>query len=161
MANLCLMMSNLDSKTCVDILTSNYIGYMSYINKGLPYVIPITYFYSEKDSAIICYSGKGHKITSMRQNNQVALVVSDIESPELWQSVQVHGHYEELEGSTARVYLHDFSLGIKKIAFENEGRDMDFISEFSSKIYKDEIPIVFVIRIESMTGKIRSRLKMV
>lgn len=155
------MMTNLDSKSCIDILKSNYFGYLSYISQGVPYVIPITYFYSEKDNAIICYSGKGHKITAMRKNIEVALVVAEIESAQLWQSVQVHGKYEELEGSTARVYLHDFSLGVKKIAFENEGKDMDFISEFSSKIYKDEIPIVFVIRIDTINGKIRSRLKKV
>lgn len=36
-----------------------------------------------------------------------------------------------------------------------ELRDLDFISEFSAKIESDETPIVFVIEIEELTGKLR------
>jgi hypothetical protein len=67
----------------------------------------------------------------------------------------VHGTYEELEGSEAKSYLHDFSLGVKHLIQEKEQKSMDFISQFSSKISQDDIPIVFLIKIDDVTGKIR------
>ncbi|NNK40696.1 MAG: flavin mononucleotide-binding protein, partial [Winogradskyella sp.] len=67
----------------------------------------------------------------------------------------VLGTYEEIEGSSAKVYLHDFSLGIKDIIEKKEARDVDYISEFSSKIYADDIPIVFSIKIDKLIGKKR------
>jgi nitroimidazol reductase NimA-like FMN-containing flavoprotein (pyridoxamine 5'-phosphate oxidase superfamily) len=150
------MIKNLDFNRCSEVLKSNYIGYLSYISQNRPYAVPITYFYNEKDRYIICYSGNGHKIRAMRRHGSVSLAVSDIHSNSEWQSVIAHGLYNEIDGGTAKLYLHEFSLGIKEIVLKKEHRDLDYISEFSSRIYNEETPIVFLINIEDITGKSRS-----
>jgi len=149
------MRKNLDKDECKRILSNNYIGHLAYIYRKRPFVVPITYFYDENANVIICYSGEGHKISAMRKNNAVSMEVPEIESVNSWQSVQVEGVFEELEGSDAKAQLHGFSLGVKDLIIKKERRDLHFISEFSSKIYKDDIPIVFRIRIEEISGKKR------
>ncbi|WP_299521399.1 pyridoxamine 5'-phosphate oxidase family protein [Winogradskyella sp.] len=150
------MIKSLDYKRCSDVLTNNYIGYLSYISNNRPYSIPITFFYNEKEKYIICYSGNGHKIDAMRRQPSVSLAVADIYANNQWQSVLAHGQYNEIDGGTAKLYLHEFSLGIKDIILKKEHKDLDYISEFSSKIYNQETPIVFLIKIEDMTGKMRA-----
>ncbi|MDG5492187.1 pyridoxamine 5'-phosphate oxidase family protein [Psychroserpens sp. SPM9] len=147
------MIKNLTSKDCDFILSHNYIGYLSYIYLDKPYTVPITYFF--KDNTIICYSSNGHKINAMRKHPQVSLQVASIDTVSEWKSVLVHGVYKEIEGSEAKALLHEFSLGIKDIIMTIEQKDLDYISEFSAKIYKEETPIVFIIDIEGMTGKLR------
>ncbi|MCK8479502.1 pyridoxamine 5'-phosphate oxidase family protein [Psychroserpens algicola] len=147
------MIINLKSKDCDYILSHNYIGYLSYIYLNKPYVVPITYFF--KDNSIICYSSTGHKINAMRKHPHVSLQVASIDSVSEWKSVLVHGVYNEIEGSEAKALLHEFSLGIKDIIMRIEQKDLDYISEFSAKIYKEDLPIVFKIEIEGITGKLR------
>jgi len=149
------MIKNLDLKESLFILENNYIGYLSYIYQNKPYVIPITYYFDQVNNAIICYSGEGHKITAMRKNNAVSLQVSEISTVNNWKSVLVHGKFEQHFGSDAKAYLHAFSLGVKDVIMEKEHAKLDYISEFSSKIYKGDTPIVFLIRIEDITGKKR------
>jgi len=149
------MIKNLDQKEINFILENNYIGHLGYISQGKPFVIPITYFFDIKRNIIICYSGDGHKINAMRKNNAVSLQVADIKTVNDWRSVLVHGVFEQHFGSDAKTYLHQFSLGVKDIITEITHIKPDYISEFSSKIYKGEIPIVFLIKIEDITGKKR------
>lgn len=150
------MIKTLNDTNCKEILGNNYVGYLSYISKNKPYTIPITYYYDQKNNYIICYSGMGHKIRYMRKNTSVSLAVAEIYRSNKWESVLAHGTYEEVDGGTAKLYLHEFSLGIKRIILEKENTDLDYISEFSSKIYADDIPIVFLIKVEELTGKMRS-----
>ncbi|WP_370391513.1 pyridoxamine 5'-phosphate oxidase family protein [uncultured Winogradskyella sp.] len=150
------MITTLNKQQCSDVLERNYIGYLSYISNNSPYTVPITYFYNPKENYIICYSGMGHKIKAMRKSIDVSLAVADIYRANKWESVLVHGKYDEIGGTTAKHYLHEFSIGIKDIVLARENKDLDYISEFSSKIYADDIPIVFLIRVEALTGKMRS-----
>ena len=150
------MIKNLDFSKCSEVLKNNYIGYLSYISQHRPYTIPITYFYNETERYIICYSGNGHKINSMRKQPDISLAVAEIYANNKWQSVLAHGQYQEIDGGTAKLYLHEFSLGIKDIVLRKERKDLDYISEFSSKIYNMETPIVFLIKIDDITGKSRS-----
>lgn len=149
------MIKNLDQKECDFILENNYIGHLSYIYKNKPYVVPISYYYDQVNKAIICYSGEGHKIAAMRKNNAISLQVAEISTVNNWKSVLVHGKFEQHFGSDAKAYLHAFSLGVKDVIMEKEHTKLDYISEFSSKIYKGDVPIVYLIRIEEITGKKR------
>ena len=150
------MMKSLELEEIKYVLQSNFIGYLSYIFQNKPFVVPITYFYEEEKQIIICYSAEGHKISAMRKNPDVSLQVSNIQSVNDWKSVLVHGKFELHYGGDAKAYLHQFSLGVKDVITEKEHVRPDFISEFSSKIYKDDVPIVFLIRINEMTGKKRT-----
>lgn len=149
------MIKTLNNNSCAQLLKNNYIGYLSYISNNRPHTIPITYFYNDNEKHIICYSGNGHKINAMRKNTAISLTVSEVYSNNKWQSVLAQGHYEEAIGGSAKFYLHEFSLGIKNIVLKKEHKDLDYISEFSSKIYNMETPIVFLIKIEDLIGKIR------
>ncbi|EPR72886.1 hypothetical protein ADIWIN_2209 [Winogradskyella psychrotolerans RS-3] len=147
------MIKSLKKEECQLILSQNYIGHLAYIYQNKPFVVPITYFYS--DNRIICYSGDGHKINAMRQHNKVAIEVDEITSITNWRSVVAHGQFIELERSSAKAMLHEFSLGVKDVIMRKELRDLDFISEFSAKIDSEEIPTIFIINIEELTGKLR------
>lgn len=150
------MIKNLENKESIYVLENNYIGHLAYIFQNKPYVVPITYYYDQESNIIICYSGEGHKISAMRKNNAVALQVADISTVNHWKSVLVHGKFEQHFGSDAKAYLHAFSLGVKDVITEKEQKKLNYISEFSSKIYKEDIPIVFIINIEEITGKKRN-----
>ena len=149
------MYINLEEQEIKFILENNYIGHLGYIYLNKPYVVPITYFFDKEENNIICYSGEGHKINAMRKHTAVSLLVEEIESIGNWESVLVHGAFEQHVGSEAKAYLHKFSLGVKQVIFEKEHKKLDFISEFSSKIFNENVPTVFLIKIEGFTGKKR------
>lgn len=149
------MIKTLVNKEKMLMLSTNYIGYLSYIYNNNPFVVPITYFYNNEKNNIICYSGNGHKINALRKNNAISLSVSNIDSVNDWKSILIQGTYEEHTGSTAKALLHQFSLGVKELILKKELRDLDFISQFSSKISNDDIPVVFTIKIEEITGRKR------
>jgi nitroimidazol reductase NimA-like FMN-containing flavoprotein (pyridoxamine 5'-phosphate oxidase superfamily) len=149
------MIRTLKEKESVNVLETNYIGNLSYIYQNRPFIAPITYFFDKSNNVIIGYSAEGHKVNAMRKNNNVSLGVSNVNSVNSWESVLVQGTYVELSGSDAKAQLHIFSLGVKDLIINKEHRKLDFISEFSSKIYKDDLPVVFLINIDEITGKMR------
>ncbi|MBQ0769480.1 MAG: pyridoxamine 5'-phosphate oxidase family protein [Bizionia sp.] len=138
------------------LLADNYIGDLAYISQNKPFIAPITYFYNEEKNAIIGYSAMGHKIRGMRENGNVSLLVTDVDSVSSWKSILVHGTYEELNTSEAKAQLHIFSLGVKDLVVNNELRTVNFIEEFSSKVDTEDYPIVFFIHIEEITGRLRT-----
>lgn len=150
-----VMIKSLEKAESLKILDDNYIGHLAYVYQNRPFVIPITYYFDAENNTIICYSDEGHKINAMRKNPSVSLEVAEIESVNIWQSVLAQGEYEELQGIDSKNSLHDFSNGIKKIINEKEKTNPQFISEFSSKIYSEGIPIVFRINITDITGRQR------
>lgn len=149
------MIKTLNKKEKLLLLSSNYIGNLGFIYKDKPFVLPITYFFNEEQNNIICYSAEGHKTNALRKNNAASLSVLSINSVNDWKSVLVHGNYEEQTGSSAKALLHQFSLGIKDIILRNELKDLDFINQFSAKIYTEEIPVIFTISIDEISGKRR------
>jgi len=149
------MIRTLNKKEITMLLESNYIGNLSYIYRNRPFIAPITYFFDKDNNNIIGYSAEGHKVKAMRKNPNVCLSVSDIDSVNSWRSVLAHGTFIELSGSDAKAQLHEFSLGIKDLIINKEHRKLDFISEFSAKIYKNNLPVVFRIKVDELTGKIR------
>lgn len=136
------------------ILKNNYIGYLSYISKGKPYVVPITYYYFEEGDYIISYSGEGHKIDAMRSNDLVSFCVTEIDNVNKWESVMVQGKFQQLQGAYAKQQLHKFVLGVKKMIFKESNKCPDLISDFSSKLTSG-IPIVYTIKVMDITGKSR------
>ncbi len=150
------MIRSLNKEECISLLANNYIGHLAYVYRGRPFIGPITYFFN-KGNTIIGYSNEGHKIMSMRKNNKVSLEVAEIANINNWESVLAHGIFEELSGSDAKGYLREFATGIKGIILRKEEKNLHFIGDFSSKIYDDNLPIVFKIIINEMTGKSRIR----
>ena len=149
------MIKTLETKEKKFILSRNYIGYLAYIYNNAPFVVPITYFYDEAKNNIICYSADGHKLNALRKNNAASICITNIDSVNDWKSILVHGSFKLHSGSEAKAMLHKFSLGVKDIILKTENRDLDFISQFSSKIFNDNIPTVFTISVEEISGRKR------
>ncbi|WP_299113925.1 pyridoxamine 5'-phosphate oxidase family protein [uncultured Winogradskyella sp.] len=149
------MIRSLSETESLNILQSNYIGNLSYIYRNRPFIAPITYYFNKENDEIIGYSAEGHKVMAMRKNINVCLNVSEVDSVNDWISILVHGRFTEIKGSEAKAKLHEFSLGVKDLIINKEHRKLDFISEFSSKIYKDDLPVIFVIKVEEVTGRMR------
>ena len=149
------MIQKLNISKCKLLLSQNYIGHLSYIFNNKPYVVPITYYYDVTTHSIIGYSGNGHKIRAMRINKEVSMEVSEVDSASHWKSVLVQGIYHEFEGSTAKMALRKFAEGVKEIIRTIEGKHLSYISDFSSKIYKEGPPIVFNIEIKELIGRHR------
>jgi len=150
------MRRELNTKEKTHILASNYIGYLAYIYKDRPFIAPITYFYDQENNNVICYSNEGQKLTAMRQNHQVSLCVTDIDSVNDWKSVVANGLFRELVGGEAIAHLHTFTIGVKDLIINKELRKLDFISEFSAKIHEDNAPSVFIIKVSEITGQLRN-----
>jgi len=149
------MIKDINNKTCVEILGKNYVGRLAFIAEGEPCVIPITYYYDRETNSIISYSTEGHKIESMRISNSVALQVDEVSSVNRWQSVLVHGLYEELHQIDAKFNLHEFTEGVKKVIAERDKENPHFIGEFSAKLRDEGSPVVYRINIKKITGKQR------
>jgi hypothetical protein len=149
-------MNNLTKEECLVLLSTNYLGRIAYILQGVPEIIPITYYYDPDQHSLISYSSSGSKIDAMRKNNLVSFQVDEISALDTWKSVLVFGEFEELSGIDSKHLLHVFSEGVKKVILEKEKLRPKFISDFSSKIEKDSIPIIYRINIKDMKGKQRA-----
>ena len=149
------MRRNLEEKEGIELLKNNYVGYLAYVLGSTPYIVPITYYYDSDTHTITSYSSIGHKLDAMRKNPSVVLGVNKIDSVSNWQSIQVHGTFEELEGIDANHMLHEFSEGVKSILSRTKGNEPQFISEFSAKIESEAPPVVFRIKIGDIVGKLR------
>lgn len=146
------MIKALNEQECSSILKNNFLGYLAYIFNNEPSVVPITYFF-DGDNTIICYTNEGHKSRALRINKKVSLVTTEIKNLSNWKSVKAQGVCEEVFGSTSKAYLRDFSNGIKKIAHQKEGIQLDFLNEFTSKTEEQSMPAVFKIDITYLVGK--------
>lgn len=147
------MIEKLNIKECIRILKNNYIGYLSYIKENTPHIVPITYFFDERENSLIYYSDEGHKINAMRNYRWVSMLVTEIKSVSDWDSVLVHGEFNELKSIDAKAKLHDFSIGIKNLIWIKELKKMNFINEFSSKVCKGKSPVIFQIKGLEITGR--------
>jgi nitroimidazol reductase NimA-like FMN-containing flavoprotein (pyridoxamine 5'-phosphate oxidase superfamily) len=148
------MMTNLSDKECKELLANNYLGNIAYISGESPYMVPMTYYF-DGDHTVIGYSSEGHKTDAMRKNNRVSLHVMELRDINNWTSVLAHGKYEELGDGDAKAYLRQFAGGIKDLILRKEEKNLQFISDFSSKSYKGELPIVFKITLDDISGKLR------
>lgn len=149
------MIRDLEQEECLELLGHNYLGHLGYISGKDPFVIPITYFHDTEEGCILSYSSNGQKIDAMRKYENVCLQVEQITSIQDWKSVQIHGIFEELEGSTAKKYIHKFAQGVQDTIERMKGKKPKFIGDFSSRLQKRKLPIVYRIKITGITGKIR------
>jgi hypothetical protein len=150
------MIINLKENESKNVLANNYLGSLSYISGNSPYVVPMTYYF-DGETTIVGYSSEGHKTQAMRKHDRVSLHVLEMKSINHWTSVLAHGTYEELDSIDAKDYLHRFASGIRDLILRKEEKNLHFIGDFSSKSYKGDLPVVFKIMLDSITGKTRER----
>ncbi len=81
------------------LLQAEMIGHLGCYAHGKVYVVPVTYAYSH--GCVYAHSSEGSKIQMMRQNPEVCFEVEHVENMSTWQSVIIHGTFEELIGEEA------------------------------------------------------------
>lgn len=149
------MIKELKTKDCLNILKNNYLGHLGYICNGIPYVVPITYYYDQENNCLVSYSSEGYKIKAMRKRRTVSLQVEEIDSIHEWKSVLVHASFEELFQIDAKYELHEFAKGVKSIIEKKENYMPSSIGEFSTKLHGGGVPVVYRLKIGEVTGRKR------
>lgn len=149
------MVKNLSIDACLELLQNNHVGKLAYIYGQWPHITPITYCHDSDEKCIISYSAEGHKMHAMRSYGNVALQVDEIVTIQEWKSVLVQGQFEQLNGSSAKYYLHRFAQGVRSAIERQGGETPRFIKDFSSKLDDRGMPLVYRISITDIVGKYR------
>lgn len=149
------LLRDLEKTECLELLRENYIARLAFISQGRPYIVPITYYYDEKEHSIVSYSGEGHKIDALRKNPEVCVEIDEIGSISEWRSVLVHAEYEEIEQIDAKYQLHRFAERVKENILVKKDTCLRFIKQFSSKTDAKGHSVVYRLKISEMTGKSR------
>lgn len=150
------MITDLEISDCLELLGNNYLGHLSYIKDEGPYIVPITYYYDSEEKCILSYSSEGHKIDAMREKTSVAFQVEEITSIGNWRSVQISGKFEELKGNTGTNYLSRFAEGVQDTIGRSTNGKPKFIQDFSHRLQRGSLPIVYRIAITQIIGKSRN-----
>lgn len=76
------------------LLSACRIGHLGCIDKGEPYVVPISYLFA--GGSIYSHSLPGRKIEALRVTPRACLQVEEIENDFEWRSVIAYGNFEEI-----------------------------------------------------------------
>jgi uncharacterized protein len=134
------MISEIGYRESRELLRNQNIGRLGCCSEGMPYVIPVNYFFDGED--IYIHSMPGRKIQIMRSNAHVCLQVDEIEDTFNWLSVIAFGLFEEVYDTTERDRI--LAAMFKRLPHMTpvESKARESMSEV----------IVFRIRIERITG---------
>jgi nitroimidazol reductase NimA-like FMN-containing flavoprotein (pyridoxamine 5'-phosphate oxidase superfamily) len=148
----------LDPKQIEELLLHEFVGRIACCEKGIPYILPISYAYDGKDLYFHTYEGKKTEI--MRQNPQVCFQVDHMHNMADWESVIAWGKYEELTGEAEREsalrLLVARTLPLISSVTTHLGKSWPFLQESLN----DDVPgVVFRIRIEQKTGRFENNIQ--
>ncbi|HEY8402618.1 MAG TPA: pyridoxamine 5'-phosphate oxidase family protein [Cytophagaceae bacterium] len=93
------MIGILDERQIDMMLREESIGRIGCHADDKTYVVPVTYVF-HKDY-IYGHTAEGQKVNIMRRNPNVCFEVDRLQDMANWQSVIIHGEFEELEGEEA------------------------------------------------------------
>src|SRR5215472_8186348 len=82
------------------LLEREVVGRLGCSNGNRPYIVPISYHYDGE--YIYCHTREGLKIDIMRKNPLVCFEVDHLTDMANWETVIVHGYFEELTDPEAR-----------------------------------------------------------
>jgi hypothetical protein len=134
------MISEIGYRESRELLRDQNIGRLGCCSEGMPYVIPVNYFFDGED--IYIHSMPGRKIQVMRANPHVCLQVDEIEDTFNWLSVIAFGLFEEVYDTTER----DRILAAMFQRLPHMTPVESIVRDSMSEV------IVFRIRIERITG---------
>jgi nitroimidazol reductase NimA-like FMN-containing flavoprotein (pyridoxamine 5'-phosphate oxidase superfamily) len=134
------MISEIGYRESRELLRDQNIGRLGCCSEGMPYVIPVNYFFDGED--IYIHSMPGRKIQVMRANPHVCLQVDEIEDTFNWLSVIAFGLFEEVYDTTER----DRILAAMFQRLPHMTPVESIVRDSMSEV------IVFRIRVERITG---------
>ena len=148
-----MWITELTDAECEAVLEKAVVARLATCSDGRPYVVPISIKY-ERDAAdrfLYSFANVGQKVRWMRSNAQVCVEVEEVTDRVHWTTVVVTGRFEELNpvrdresADRAFALLHDRSEWWLPAAARTPSTDL-------------YTPVVYRIRIESMSGRRAAR----
>ena len=133
------------------LLTKEVVGRIGCTDGQRVYVVPISYAYDGE--YIYCHTHEGMKVDMMRQHPEVCFEVDHLHNMANWQSVVVHGKFEELNDQDMRAdalqRLHSRVLPLVSSETTHLSRDWPFASSELGRI----AGVTFRIRLEEKSGR--------
>jgi hypothetical protein len=96
-----MWIQDMSRQASIELLSRARLCRVACAHEGQPYVTPLHCAYD--DNHLYGFSTLGQKITWMRENPLVCVLVDEIMSPQNWASAIVYGKYEELTDATHSV----------------------------------------------------------
>ena len=135
------MLGRLNDAEATSLLASQRIGRLGCITDAGPYVVPVSYYFSE--GSVYSHSLPGLKIDALRKDPRACLQVDVIESELRWQSVLAFGTYEEVQARERSEVMNRLL------------QYFPMLTPVESSLAVDGVPlpiIVFKIKIAHITG---------
>lgn len=147
------MLGTLDKTQMKNLLASQVVGRLACTDSMRPYIVPVTYTYD--GNYIYGQSNEGTKLDILRTNPNVCFEVDAMTDMRNWQSVVIHGKFEELQEADSesargillsRVYTMATSSTVHKFQHNSDSNDtIDDSTRLKHVMYR--------IKIEEMTGR--------
>jgi nitroimidazol reductase NimA-like FMN-containing flavoprotein (pyridoxamine 5'-phosphate oxidase superfamily) len=135
------------------MLESECFGRLGCHSRERTYVVPMTYAYD--GSSIISHTGAGLKVRMMRENPRVCFEVDRMNEGGGWQSVIVHGRFEELHDDEAKSALQRLFDHLDAIARRQGVSPTHGTGRFTP--WREDTAVrpevIFRIRVEEKTGR--------
>ena len=94
-----MLIHELTTTQCADVLERTNVGRLGCSKQGQPYIVPILFSFDRDRGCVYGFSTVGQKVTWMRENPLVCLEVDEIQDKDHWHSVVLFGRYEEIQDS--------------------------------------------------------------
>lgn len=153
------MVGTLSQSQMDELLFRNAAGRIGCHDGDHVYVVPVSYAYNEK--YIIAHSREGLKIEMMRKNPKVCFEVDEIYDLGVWKSVIAQGTFEEITDERERYYAMKFLVSrLKHLKVGETARLPHMVLEGAGEedIPAELRPIIYRIRLDSMTGRYESSI---
>ncbi|MEO7734885.1 MAG: pyridoxamine 5'-phosphate oxidase family protein [Kofleriaceae bacterium] len=108
------MNGSLNSTQIDRLLRAEWKGRIGCHARGRTYVVPVSYVYD--GSSILGQTGEGLKVQMMRENPLVCFQIDWSPDISSWESVIVHGSYEELRDEAAQAAVALLTARLQSLA---------------------------------------------
>lgn len=149
--NQIIMLGQLNQIQINNILSSQVLGRIACTDSVHPYIVPVTYAFDGE--CIYGQTNEGSKLEIMRKNPNVCFEVDMMFDMRNWQSVLVHGSFEELEKDDAEkarttLFTRIYPLTTSSTVHTHEHEQLEGIDD-GTRIKT----VMYKINIIKMTGR--------
>lgn len=144
-----MIVRELDKQEMMSLLASSRLGRLACSKDGQPYVVPITFSFSE--SYLYSFSMPGQKIDWMRRNPKVCVQVDEFSSSRDWKCVVIDGIYEELPDRIG--YKHHREQAWSLLSKHASWWEPGSIKPIASELRTSSPHLFYRIVIENVTGR--------
>ena len=146
------MIGKLTTDEITLLLSKHYIGHMACTDGETPYLVPVTYYYDPEEDVTIGYTAEGRKIDILRNNPNVCLAVSEIDTLANWRSVVAEGTFEELNGQDALQALQKLLSKLGKVINDDGHEKVEEIRDMA-RAKEDTPKVIYRIHLRSKHGR--------